>query len=90
MAFECMGDCIHLHACRRVQAIGKSHRLLVPRYCTEECAAYRSSDDIIPVATLNDVRDAVDWAVEEIKNGADFVNTNSISGHTLGEILEMN
>ena len=40
MAFECMDDCIHLKACRRVQIIGRTHRLLVPRYCTEDCTAY--------------------------------------------------
>lgn len=45
MAFECMEDCIHLKACRRVQAIGKKHRLLVPRYCTEDCSAYVSGTE---------------------------------------------
>lgn len=40
--FDCMEDCIHLRACRRVQAIGKKHRLLVPRYCTPDCTAYIS------------------------------------------------
>lgn len=42
MAFDCMEDCIHLRACRRVQAIGRKHRLMVPRYCTKECTAYLS------------------------------------------------
>ncbi len=46
MAFDCMEDCIHLKACRRVQAIGKRHRLLVPRYCTEECTAYVSENEV--------------------------------------------
>lgn len=45
MAFECMEDCIHLKACRRVQRIGKSLRLNVPRYCTEDCSAYVSGTD---------------------------------------------
>lgn len=44
MAFECMEDCIHLKACRRVQAIGRKYRLMVPRYCTPECTAYISRE----------------------------------------------
>lgn len=40
--FECMEDCIHLKACRRVQKIGRSLRLRVPRYCDEDCSAYCS------------------------------------------------
>ena len=44
--FECMEDCIHLKACRRIQAIGKKHRLLVPRYCTADCSAYVSGTAI--------------------------------------------
>ena len=43
--FECMEDCIHLKACRRIQAIGRKHRLIVPRYCTEDCTAYESKPD---------------------------------------------
>lgn len=87
--FECMNDCIHLQACRRVQAIGRKHRLLVPRYCTEECTAYRSKDDLVEVATLQDVRDAVEWAVNEIKNGQDCVEVKSIKGYTLEDILNI-
>ena len=87
--FECMNDCIHLQACRRVQAIGRKHRLLVPRYCTEECTAYRSKDDLVEVATLQDVREAVEWAVNEIKNGQDWVDVKSIKGHTLEDILDI-
>lgn len=47
MAFECMEDCIHLKACRRVQAIGRKHRLMVPRYCTPDCTAYVSGDVMV-------------------------------------------
>ena len=85
--FECMNDCIHLKACRRVQAIGKKHGLLVPRYCTEDCTAYRSKDEIVEVATLEDVRNAVNWAVNEIKDGMDWVETRSLKGHSIAEIL---
>ena len=87
--FDYMEDCIHLQACRRVQAIGRKHRLLVPRYCTEDCTAYKSKNEIIKVATLKDVRDAVDFAVEEINRGQDWVSVNSLEGYTLEEILEM-
>lgn len=45
MSFECMEDCIHLKACRRVQRIGKNLRLNVPRYCTEDCSAYVCGTD---------------------------------------------
>lgn len=45
MAFECMEDCIHLKACRRIQAIGRKHRLMVPRYCDKDCTAYQSGND---------------------------------------------
>ena len=44
MSFDVMEDCIHLKACRRVQAIGRKHRLMVPRYCTEDCTAYLSGN----------------------------------------------
>lgn len=87
--FECMNDCIHLQACRRVQAIGRKHRLLVPRYCTEECTAYRSKDELIEVATIQDVRQAVEWAVDRVKDGSDWVNVKSIKGHTIEDILDM-
>lgn len=89
MAFECMEDCIHLKACRRIQAIGRKHRLMVPRYCTEDCTAYQSGDTVIHVATLDDVRKAVDWAVDEIKYGQDYVNVNDIKGYTLSDLIDM-
>lgn len=86
--FECMEDCIHLKACRRVQAIGRKHRLIVPRYCTEDCTAYRSKDEIIEVAKIEDVQEAVDWAVDSIKDGQDWVNVKTIKGYSIGELLE--
>lgn len=86
--FECMEDCIHLKACRRVQAIGRKHRLIVPRYCTEDCTAYRSKDEIIEVAKIEDVQEAVDLAVDSIKDGQDWVNVKTIKGYSIGELLE--
>ena len=87
--FECMEDCIHLKACRRIQAIGRKHRLLVPRYCTEECTAYESGNSIVKVATLREIDEAVQWAVNEILNGQDYVDVKDVKGHTLNELLEM-
>lgn len=57
MAFDCMNDCIHLHACRRIQAIGKKHRLLVPRYCTEDCDCYCSGKTLVCSA-----KEAIEYA----------------------------
>lgn len=42
--FDCMEDCIHLKACRRIQKIGRSKHLVVPRYCDEDCTAYQTGD----------------------------------------------
>ena len=57
--FSCMDDCIHLHACRRIQAIGRKFRLNVPRYCSEDCSCYLSLDDM------------QDWTAEEILSTLD-------------------
>lgn len=88
--FECMEDCIHLKACRRIQAIGKKHRLLVPRYCTEECSAY--------VCGNNESYITIDEAVSYAMQGADSIRSGydiydvygscDLNGMTLGEIIE--
>lgn len=65
--FECMDDCVHLKACRRIQAIGRKHRLLVPRYCTEECSAYRNINDIV-----KEVDEAIEWAFDAGRDGYDW------------------
>ncbi len=44
MAFECMDDCIHLKACRRLQKIGRSKGHTFGRNCTEDCSAYVSGN----------------------------------------------
>ena len=66
--FECMDDCVHLKACRRIQAIGRKNRLLVPRYCTEECSAYRSINDIV-----KEVDEAIEWAFDAGRDGNDWI-----------------
>ena len=75
MAFEVMDDCIHLKACRRVQAIGRSHRLMVPRYCTEDCSAYTKIDDIDET-----IKDAIEWAFRRGQDGDDYIEINSMDG----------
>ena len=72
MAFECMEDCIHLKACRRVQAIGKTHRLMVPRYCDKDCTAYRSGDDVV-----KEIEGMVDFGFSMGKKGNDWVEWNN-------------
>lgn len=49
MAYDCMEDCIHLHACRRLQAIAKKRfsGLHIARNCTEDCSAYESFDGFL-------------------------------------------
>ena len=89
MAFECMEDCIHLKACRRVQAIGRKHRLIVPRYCTNDCTAYQSGKTIIEVADLDGVQEAVNAAVDWIKDGMDWVDVHELEGFSLNDILNM-
>ena len=90
MAFECMEDCIHLKACRRVQAIGKKHRLLVPRYCTEDCTAYvsgKNGDYITVDEALSYAREGV----ESIRGGYDSYDVYSacdLCGMTLNELIE--
>ena len=72
MSFDVMEDCIHLKACRRVQAIGKKHRLLVPRYCTEDCNAYVSGERI-----KRDVQDDMCGAFLMGKDGYDEFATDA-------------
>lgn len=87
MAFECMEDCIHLKACRRVQAIGRKHRLLVPRYCTEECTAYKSAN----TGSFISVDEAWRIAVNQYDGGSDAYDVYAhcdFPSMTIGEILE--
>lgn len=72
MAFDCMEDCIHLKACRRVQAIGRKHRLMVPRYCTEECSAYRNADEVI-----SNIREKLQFAFDEGVYGSEWISWNN-------------
>ena len=75
MSFDVMDDCIHLKACRRVQAIGRKHRLMVPRYCTEECTAYCSMDDVEEY-----LEDALQWAFRQGQKGNDYLTVTSMDG----------
>lgn len=69
MSFECMDDCIHLHACRRVQKIGKSLRLMVPRYCTEDCAAYLSANTLTGCMSIEEAVSYAQRGASSIENG---------------------
>ena len=87
MAFESMDDCIHLKACRRVQKIGRSHRLMVPRYCTSDCSAYVSGN------AGNYVSVDVAWkvAVDQYDGKHDPYDVYAICdfpGQTLGELVD--
>ena len=62
---------------------------MVPRYCTADCTAYRSGDDVIKVATLKDVQETVNNAVDLIKDGMDWVDVKGLDGYKLSEILDM-
>lgn len=86
MAFEVMEDCIHLKACRRVQAIGRKHRLQVPRYCDSECTAYQNGGDDLYVTAS----DAFSVAVSQYDgrhDPYDVYATYDFGGMTIREIL---
>ncbi len=86
MAFDCMEDCIHLRACRRVQAIGRKLRLQVPRYCTEDCTAYISGDAI----SLLSAEDACAIARDQYNGPSDAYDIYApwdFPTSTLGEIV---
>jgi hypothetical protein len=85
--FACMEDCIHLMACRRIQKIGKSLRLNVPRYCTEECSAYCSGEN----GNFLTVDEACNVARNQYNGNSDSYDvycTCDFPGRTLAEIIE--
>lgn len=87
--FECMDDCIHLKACRRIQAIGRRYRLRVPRYCDEDCTAYISGDSEGYIT----VEEALTYArsgASSIRSGYDEYDVYAsvdIQGQTLKELV---
>ena len=89
--FSYMPDCIHLHACRRVQAIGKAHRLLVPRYCSEDCDCYLSGDKDTGCISISK---AIDYAIQGCSsiqsayNEYDVYAPQDLQGLSLNEILD--
>lgn len=86
MSFECMEDCIHLKACRRVQAIGRKHRLMVPRYCTEDCTAYVSGDTCCYVS-VGKAAHVARMQYDGPQNEYDAYTETDFGGQTLGEIV---
>ena len=87
--FDCMDDCIHLKACRRLQKMARSMRFQLPRYCTAECSAYISGDD----GSYISVSEAIDYArdgVSSIQSGYDSYDvycSGDLCGQTIGEII---
>ena len=100
--WDCMYDCIHLKACRRVQRIGKNRGLKVPRYCYEECSAYVSgkSTKFIPEEDvdemINEITDYIMSGVDSVRDGCDpydvYCSYDLVNympkGKSLDEIIE--
>lgn len=63
-----MERCIHLRACRRVQAIGTKRGHQFARYCDESCSAYVDVEKI-----RKKLNEDMRWAIEEGKTGLDYV-----------------
>lgn len=90
---EVMDDCIHLHACKRVQKIGRTLGISCPRYCSVDCNCYQSKNDN---TMLVSVKDAINYArdgVSSIRAGYDSYDVYcsadlSNRSLTLGELLE--
>lgn len=88
-----MDDCIHLHACRRIQKIGRSSGINYPRYCSADCNCYQSEKEN---TMLVSVKDAINYArdgVSSIRAGYDSYDVYcsadlSNRSLTLGELLE--
>lgn len=90
MSYECMYDCIHLHACRRIQYIARKCRIITPRFCDENCNCYVSGDLDDYVTVSEAIQYARDGA-EAIANGhpADRIYAiEDLESMTLGEIVE--
>ncbi len=89
--FSYMEDCIHLHACRRVQAIGRKLRLMCPRYCDENCECYLSEDTATEYVSIHDAISYARDGIHSIQSGYDSYDvycSADLNGVTLGEILE--
>ncbi len=63
-----MERCIHLKACRRVQAIGKKRGHQFARHCDEDCTAYVDVEKI-----RKEWNEDMYWAIEEGKTGLNYV-----------------
>ena len=42
-----VGDCIHLHACRRLSKSAEKYKKKFPRHCGRTCTAYETEDDFL-------------------------------------------
>lgn len=82
-SFESIMCCFLLEKRLAIETFKKGER-------DKDCPLVEINDEkIVKVATLEDVRDAVDWAVGEIKGGMDWVETKDLKGYPLKEIIAM-
>lgn len=90
MSYEYMNDCIHLKACRRLQAIAKKEKKEISRYCTSECSAYVSgnTENYITVdEAINYAREGAS-SIESGYSGSDVYCSMDLGGQTIGEIVD--
>lgn len=87
-----MDDCIHLHACRRVQSIGEEEcNVRVPRNCSEHCNCYVSDNTDTGYISISK---AVQYAIrgaQSIRDGYDEYDVYAscdLIGSSIGSILE--
>lgn len=89
MSYECMYDCIHLHACRRIQYIARKRHIVIPHFC-ENCNCYVSGD----TGKYVTAEEAVEYArdgVDDIRDGYNsycVYATQDLRSKTISEIIE--
>ena len=85
-----MQDCIHLHACRKVQKIARAEGYNFARNCNEHCSCYVSRDG----GSYITVDEAIQYARRgacSIRGGSDSYDvycTCDLYGQTIGEIID--
>ncbi len=85
-----LDDCIHLHACRRVQRIGKSRWHNIPRYCNEDCECYKSQNEITHYVAISEAMDYARRGASLIREGYDSYDvyaSEDLVGTSIGDIL---
>lgn len=93
MYYDCMEDCIHLKACRRLQKLERKNGMFVPRSCNEDCTAYQSKNQDTGLITVDEALRYARNGVESIRGGYgayDVYASVDLSGETLslGDVME--